>query len=112
MIIALYERAVAVYAELIHINAFHQPGVQTYKLTSQSIVSLLHELEEKLPGLCGFSGTAADIAAKLSMEKQEDSIAGILAKLADNHDKRSLPGFAIKREWSKDQGWTYSIVAK
>ena len=35
MLIALYERAVAVYAELIHINAFHQPGVQAYKLAAK-----------------------------------------------------------------------------
>ncbi|MFA7184487.1 MAG: hypothetical protein WC082_06325, partial [Victivallales bacterium] len=40
MIIALYERAVAVYAEFININAFHQPGVQAYKLAAQGILDL------------------------------------------------------------------------
>ncbi len=111
MIIALYERTVAVYAELININAFHQPGVQAYKLTSKKIVSLLLELEKKLPTLVGTSGTAAKIAAKLSMEKLEIDIAGILAKLAENHDKRNIAGFSVTREWS-EEGWTYNILAK
>jgi glucose-6-phosphate isomerase len=112
MIIALYERAVAVYAEFIHINAFHQPGVQAYKLTSKDIVSLLQTLQKKLPEIAGFSGTSAEIAAKLSMQEKECDIDGILAKFSENYDKRDLPGFAVKREWSDEQGWTYSIIGR
>lgn len=40
MLIALYERAVAIYAEFININAFHQPGVQSYKLAAKGVLAL------------------------------------------------------------------------
>ena len=65
MLIALYERAVAAYAELIHINAFHQPGVQAYKLASKGIIQMLTELEEKLNCVKNFS---------IAVKEQGDSI--------------------------------------
>jgi glucose-6-phosphate isomerase len=46
MIVALYERAVAAYAELIDINAFHQPGVAAYKEASRDINALMLALLE------------------------------------------------------------------
>jgi glucose-6-phosphate isomerase len=33
-VIALYERAVGLYAELVDINAYHQPGVEAGKLAA------------------------------------------------------------------------------
>ena len=110
MLIALYERAVAAYAELIHINAFHQPGVQAYKLASKSIIQLLTELEEKLPSAVPFTGTAGELATKLGME-EEYEVDGILAKLAANGPRRNLP-VNLRKTWNKDKGWEYTVSAK
>lgn len=107
MLIAIYERAVAAYAELIHINAFHQPGVQAYKLASKGVIKLLLDMEQKLDALGSFSGTVADFIEKLGLEDQEYEVEGIMAKLAENTDKRNL-SFRLSREWNKDQGWVYS----
>ena len=108
MLIALYERAVAAYAELIHINAFHQPGVQAYKLASKGVIKLLTNLESGLASIRGFSGTVSDFAVKLDLRDSEFELDGILAKLAANADLRDL-SFRISREWNKDRGWIYSV---
>lgn len=110
MLIALYERAVAAYAELIHINAFHQPGVQAYKLASKSVIALLKDVEKKLPALDGFSGTASEFARKLALEDSEYELDGIMAKLAVNAGKREL-AFTLSRVWNADRGWVYSVKA-
>ncbi len=105
MIIALYERAVAVYAELIHINAFHQPGVQAYKLAANGILKLREDLMDKLMEMDEISGTAGDIAAAVGMADKENEIGGLLDKAAE-----SCPCDAVSREWccEKDQ-WVYTI---
>ena len=108
MLIALYERAVAAYAELIHINAFHQPGVQAYKLASKGVIQLLSNLEVQLANCIGFSGTVPEFAAKLNLTEQEYELDGILAKLAANADKRDLD-FKVSRSWNADKGWVYTI---
>lgn len=109
MLIALYERAVAAYAELIHINAFHQPGVQAYKLASRSVIDLLTSSEEKLAANVPFSGTSAEFTALLGLAPEKEyELDGILAKLAANPGKRILP-FAITRCWDDKKGWVFSI---
>ena len=111
MLIAIYERAVAAYAELIHINAFHQPGVQAYKLASKNVIKLLTDLEEKLAALDGFAGTVSEFAVKLGLQDSEYEIDGILAKLAANNDLRDL-AFTLNRTWNKDRGWIYTVAVK
>ena len=39
-LIALYERAVGLYASLVNINAYHQPGVEAGKMAAASILKL------------------------------------------------------------------------
>jgi glucose-6-phosphate isomerase len=40
MLIALYERTVGLYASLVHINAYHQPGVEAGKKAAQTVLDL------------------------------------------------------------------------
>ena len=108
MLIALYERSVAAYAELIHINAFHQPGVQAYKLASKGVIELLKNSEALLPSIAPFKGTISELAAKLGMAANEYDLEGIFAKLASNTDKRELP-VKIARSWDPDKAWIYTI---
>ncbi|MDD3119367.1 MAG: hypothetical protein PHQ27_09325 [Victivallales bacterium] len=108
MLIALYERAVAVYAEFININAFHQPGVQAYKLASKGVIELLNTIEEKLPEIRGFCGNAAEFAARIGCADDEIEVAGIIAKLAANTTRRDL-GVELSRSWTEGKGWVYSV---
>ena len=102
MIIALYERAVAVYAEYININAFHQPGVQAYKLAAQGILELREKFISAMSDLDDFSGTAADFAAKTGLVDAEVEIAGLLAKASVNCD-------VISRAYDEEKGWIYTV---
>ncbi len=103
MIIALYERTVAVYAELIHVNAFHQPGVQAYKLAAKSILDLRKQVIEGTGKLGEVSGTAAEIAAKIGLADDEIEIGGLL-------DKSSANCQFVSRQWDgKRNAWVYTI---
>jgi glucose-6-phosphate isomerase len=48
MLIALFERAVGLYAELININAYHQPGVEAGKIAAKAALVTLRDLEAAL----------------------------------------------------------------
>ena len=47
-LIALYERAVSLYASLVNINAYHQPGVEAGKKAAASILDLQKRVLETL----------------------------------------------------------------
>jgi glucose-6-phosphate isomerase len=47
-LIALFERAVGLYAELIDINAYHQPGVEAGKKAAAEVLALQVRLEALL----------------------------------------------------------------
>ena len=48
VLIALYERAVGLYASLVNINAYHQPGVEAGKKAAERVIELELELSECL----------------------------------------------------------------
>ena len=68
MLIALFERTVSFYASLIHINAYHQPGVQAGKLAANVFLKLLAAAEGALSTT---PATAGDIAAKLGTDEED-----------------------------------------
>jgi glucose-6-phosphate isomerase len=47
-IIALYERAVGLYASLVNINAYHQPGVEAGKKAAAEVLNLQHAVIKTL----------------------------------------------------------------
>ena len=63
-LIALFERAVGLYAEIQDLNAYHQPGVEAGKRTARG---LLGDLERVCSALTGRPQTAADLAAALEL---------------------------------------------
>ena len=102
-IIALYERAVAIYAEFVNINAFHQPGVQAYKLAANGILELASQLNKQLAEIAPFTGSAAEIAAKTGQAEKTVEIAGLLDKAALNSD-------CVSRTFdTASSSWIYSI---
>ena len=67
-LIALFERTVGYYASLIHINAYHQPGVQAGKKAANDFLKLLAAARSALSGA---PATAAQIAARLGTDEED-----------------------------------------
>ncbi len=64
MLIALYERVVGLYASLIGINAYHQPGVEAGKKAATGVITLKLKLTAALKAAPGQAFTAEGLAAK------------------------------------------------
>ncbi len=104
MIIALYERAVAAYAEMVNINAFHQPGVEAYKHAGNKLLAFYDALHAFIPKNSGFSGSGQAFADAVDSSDSVVDIEGILMKM-------SLNGDTIAKTWdTTTQAWTYSIA--
>ena len=82
-VIALFERAVGYYASLVHINAYHQPGVEAGKKAAATFLQLHATVRDALAA--AGAATADQIAAKLSADAEE--VFHSLTHLATN-DKR------------------------
>ena len=67
-LIALFERTVGFYASLIHINAYHQPGVQAGKLAANAFLKLLAAAHGALSPA---PATAAQVAATLGTDEED-----------------------------------------
>jgi glucose-6-phosphate isomerase len=100
-IIALYERAVAIYAEFININAFHQPGVQAYKLAAKDALKLRETVLNTLKQHPEFSGTAAMLAELAGTPEAAVEVAGIL-------DRAAVNGEYVNRN-AANGSWIYSV---
>ncbi|MFW5874471.1 MAG: glucose-6-phosphate isomerase [Verrucomicrobiota bacterium] len=83
-LIALFERAVGFYASLVHINAYHQPGVEAGKKAAASVLDLERKVVATLKEHAGSALTAANIADKLQLEAQTELIFKLLIRLAAN----------------------------
>jgi glucose-6-phosphate isomerase len=68
-LIALFERAVGLYGELINVNAYHQPGVEAGKKAAAEILSLQERLEHILSH--GQSHGLEDLQQALQLESPE-----------------------------------------
>jgi glucose-6-phosphate isomerase len=84
VLIALFERAVGLYAQLIHINAYHQPGVEAGKKAATAVIALQAKILAHLA--TGAAGTADQIAAALAAPDRAETIYQILTHLAANPD--------------------------
>lgn len=83
VLIALYERAVGFYASLIHINAYHQPGVEAGKKAATRLLQLQQQILKELKS--GQSFTAESLASTLKEDPEE--IYHLLVHLASNHSQ-------------------------
>lgn len=90
-LIALYERAVGLYASLININAYHQPGVEAGKkaatqflLLQQTIVKLLRQTPEPL--------SLEALAEKVQTPDEVETVYKIVRHMAINHRGLVLQG--------------------
>ena len=84
VLIALFERAVGLYASLININAYHQPGVEAGKKAAASVLSIQSKLVGYLKAHPTEALTADQIAAGIGDHGAAETIYKIAAHLAAN----------------------------
>ncbi|MDM9379909.1 glucose-6-phosphate isomerase [Chlorogloeopsis sp. ULAP01] len=82
-LIALYDRAVGLYASLVNINAYHQPGVEAGKKAAAAILELQKRVLEVLQST-KTPLSLAEIAQKAGTTDQIESIYIILRHLHAN----------------------------
>ncbi|MBD3867048.1 MAG: glucose-6-phosphate isomerase [Acidobacteria bacterium] len=87
MLIALYERAVGLYASLVNVNAYHQPGVEAGKKAAASVLDLQARLVAEMKGRGKAGGTCQDLAVSLGSPEEVETVFRILEHLAANPDR-------------------------
>jgi glucose-6-phosphate isomerase len=91
VLIALFERAVGLYASLININAYHQPGVEAGKKASGTVIDLQKSVLKLLQNEQR-SMTSSEIAELLEKPEQTEMIFAILRHLAANPERGIIQG--------------------
>ncbi len=97
-IIALYERAVGFYATLIHINAYHQPGVEAGKKAAERVLTLQNQVLAYLRDHPK-AATPEQLADRMGISQDVESVHHVLEHLVANkrHVKRSRGKFSLTR---------------
>jgi glucose-6-phosphate isomerase len=91
MLIALYERAVGLYASLIGINAYHQPGVEAGKKAAARVLELQRKLVAALAGRGAEGATCDELAAAVGEPDEVETVFHVLEHLSAN------PGRGVER---------------
>lgn len=94
-LIALYERAVGLYASLVNVNAYHQPGVEAGKKAAASVLNLQRQVLATLKGRSEPMALAT-LAGKAGAADQLETVYKIVRHLAANHRGIDLQGDRAK----------------
>jgi glucose-6-phosphate isomerase len=84
LLIALYERAVGLYASLVGVNAYHQPGVEAGKKAASDILDIQRAVVAELEKHRDKTFSAEELAARVGMEEETEHIFKIVEHLAAN----------------------------
>jgi glucose-6-phosphate isomerase len=87
LLIALFERTVGLYASLININAYHQPGVEAGKKAAGNVLTIQRELIAFLKGSLGLQFTVTEIAKSINREADVETVFKIVEHLAANRER-------------------------
>jgi glucose-6-phosphate isomerase len=88
MLIALFERAVGLYATLINVNAYHQPGVEGGKKAAGKVIEVQGKVFDFLSKQPGKPFTIEEIAKGIGMAEDIEHIFKICEHLSENTDKK------------------------
>lgn len=94
VLVALFERAVGLYASMIHVNAYDQPGVEAGKKAAAAVLDLQRRAVAHLRET-GEPHTADQVAAALGAPEEAETVFHVLEALAAN-------GRGIRRRAAKD----------
>ncbi len=95
LLIALYERTVGLYASLVNINAYHQPGVEAGKKAAASVIDLQRRILSYLTEKRGHALTSSQIASGIGAHDDFETVFKICEHLAAN------PDHGVKKEAGK-----------
>ena len=102
-LIALYERAVGLYAFLVNINAYHQPGVEAGKKAAASVLNLQRHVLATLK-IAAQPLELATLAEKAGAADQIETVYKIVRHLAANQR-----GINVQGDRAKPSSLTVSI---
>jgi glucose-6-phosphate isomerase len=105
-LIALYERAVGLYASLININAYHQPGVEAGKKAAAAVISLQSRILTYLTEKKGHALTSDQISSGIGAHDDFETVFKLLEHLSANPDHG-----VVKTAGKTAFGGTYQIVS-
>ena len=91
-LIALFERAVGLYASLIGINAYHQPGVQAGKSAADDVIELSVKIQNHLSTHPEQKFTASELADALGKTEKTETVFQLLLHLAATGRVEKLSG--------------------
>jgi len=93
-LIALFERAVGLYASLVGINAYHQPGVEAGKKAAASVLEVRKAVRDHLLGKKGEVMTAEQVAQATGFSDKAGWVFKILENLSVNQPEsfERVPG--------------------
>jgi len=83
-IIALFERTVGIYANLLNINAYHQPGVEAGKKAADDALGVLRACLRVLEARAGQPMGAEAIAREIGLEAGAETVFKICLRLSRN----------------------------
>ena len=99
-LIALFERAVGFYGDLVNINAYHQPGVEAGKKAAAAILDLQSRVEAVLKD--GAPRTVSEIRQAVG-DGSDEAIFWIMRHLAGN-DR----GYRAEGDWANPASIRFS----
>ena len=86
LLIALYERAVGLYASLVNVNAYHQPGVEAGKKAATGVLQLQKVLMEYFAKNSSRDFNAEEIATAIGGSGSAETVFKICQHLAANNE--------------------------
>jgi glucose-6-phosphate isomerase len=87
-LIALYERAVGLYASLININAYNQPGVEAGKQAAAAVLDVQRKVVAFLAAHRGQRFTVEQVGAGAELKDEVETVFKVLQHLTANPDHR------------------------
>lgn len=94
-LIALYERATGIYASLVHINAYHQPGVEAGKKAAARFLQLQQQLLAYLRARPGTFFSVPELAQGLGLKHDAPTLHKLLEHAVLN------PAKGVEKKLSK-----------
>ncbi len=84
-LIALYERAVGLYASMVNVNAYHQPGVEAGKKAAGAVIDALSRSLAALRARAGEALTADEVARAAGVDDVETVYKALRHAAASGH---------------------------
>ena len=96
LLICLFERAVGLYASLVNINAYHQPGVEAGKKAAGTVLTIQREIIGHLKTNLNQQFTVSEISKAIGREEDIETVFKVVEHLAANSVRK------LKRRSSKN----------